>query len=480
MITITLKKALELAQSMKAAYRNTKSLKTPETLVQKVSGSSTPCYRCGRSNHNPKDCRFRDADCHFCKKKGHIASVCRAKQSLKFGGRARKTSGGKSLGPRPPSTKWVDAVEPEMGEDDLQLEIDTGASFSIISETQRNAVFPHVPMQKSTVPPLNTYTKEPIPILGQLNVDVRYGEQQGDLPLIVVGGDGPCLLGRNWLNHIRLDWREIFAIAVEEPENLEALLEKHSELFKEELGTISSLKASLQVQPNARPRFFKPRPVPFALKPLVEKELDCLEAAGILQKVDSSDWAAPIAPVPKKDGQLRICGDYKVTVNQALETEQYPLPKPEDLFATLAGGKKFTKLDLSHAYLQLPLDEKSRKYVTINTHRGLYEYTRLPFGISSAPATFQKVMDTILQGIPNVICYIDDILVTGADDQTHLRNLAEVLQRLEQHGIKLSKAKCSFMKPSVDYLGHRVDAEGLHTTADQVEALLKAPVPTNV
>ena len=138
----------------------------------------------------------------------------------------------------------------------LNMEIDTGASFSSISEIQRKAVFPHVTVQKSMVPPLNTYTKEPIPILGQLNVNVRYGEQQADLPLIVVGGDGPYLLGRNWLNHIRLDWREIFAIAVEEPENVEALLLKHSELFKEELGTISSLKASLQVQPNARPRFF--------------------------------------------------------------------------------------------------------------------------------------------------------------------------------------------------------------------------------
>ena len=89
-------------------------------------------------------------------------------------------------------------------------------------------------------------------------------------------------------------------------------------------------------------------------------------------------------------------------------------------------------------------------------------------------------MDTILQGIPNVICYIDDVLVTGADNQTHLCNLAEVPQQLEQHGIKLSKAKCSFMKPLVDYLGHRVDAKGLHTTADKVEALLKTPVPTNV
>ena len=168
-----------------------------------------------------------------------------------------------------------------------------------------------------------------------------------------------------------------------------------------------------------------------------------------------------------------------MTVNQALEVDQYPLPKPDDLFATLAGGEKFTKLDLSQAYQQLPLDE-SMQYVTINTHRGMYRYTRLPFGVVSAPAMFQKIMDTILQGIPKVICYIDDILVTGADDEEHLRNLAEVLQQLKRYGVRVKKSKCSFMKASVEYLGHRIDTEGLHTTPDKLEALVKAPAPRNV
>ena len=116
----------------------------------------------------------------------------------------------------------------------------------------------------------------------------------------------------------------------------------------------------------------------------------------MIKKVDSSEWAAPIVTVPKSDGRIRLCGDYKVTVNQALSVDQYPLPKPEDLFATLANGHKFTKLDLSQAYLQLQLDESSRAYVTINTHQGLYQYTRLPFGITSAPAIFQRLMDTVL------------------------------------------------------------------------------------
>ena len=152
-----------------------------------------------------------------------------------------------------------------------------------------------------------------------------------------------------------------------------------------------------------------------------------MEAEGIIEKVNHSDWATPIVAVPKKDGKLRLCGDYKVTINPALHVDQYPLPKPEDLFATLAGGKRFTKLDLRQAYLQLRLDDKSSSYVTVNTHKGLYRYNRL---VASAPAMFQKTMDEILQGIPRTICYIDDILVTGSSDAEHLEILNKVLQQL--------------------------------------------------
>ena len=121
---------------------------------------------------------------------------------------------------------------------------------------------------------------------------------------------------------------------------------------------------------------------------------------------------------------------------------------------SLTGGQKLSKLDLSAVYQQMPLDEESRKFVTINTHWGLCRYTRLPFGIASAPALFQKAMDTILQGIPHTICYLDDILVMGANDAEHLSNLKEVLSRLQRHGVHLKQKKCCFMQDSVDYLGH--------------------------
>ena len=136
--------------------------------------------------------------------------------------------------------------------------------------------------------------------------------------------------------------------------------------------------------------------------------------------METSEWAAPIVPVPKKDERIRVCGDYKVTINQHLDVEQYPLPRPDDLFALLAGGQKFTTLDLTHAYQQLLLGDDARQYLTVNTHQGLYQYRRLPFGVASAPAIFQRAMDTILQGMRHVICYLDDILITGTDDDEHL------------------------------------------------------------
>ena len=173
------------------------------------------------------------------------------------------------------------------------------------------------------------------------------------------------------------------------------------------------------------------------------------------------------------------CGDYKVTINPDLEVDKYPLPKPEKLFAILAGVKQFTKIDLTIAYQQMSLEESSRELVSINTHRGLYRYTRLPLRVASAPALFQQVMDTVLQGLPKVICYLDDILVTGSTEEEHLQNVDKVLQRLQQYGIRAERAKCVYMGDSVEYLGHRIDATGLHTTTHKVEAISQAPQPRN-
>ena len=266
-------------------------------------------------------------------------------------------------------------------------------------------------------------------------MEVRYGAYVGTHLLYVVKGSGPTLLGRDCLRDIRLNWSSIRTLTAHNCLlTLNQLTKKYAEVFQPELGTFKKFQAHLQLKEGTRPVFLRPRSVPFALKESVEQELERLEQNGTLCRVEHSEWASPIVPVLKKDGTLRICGDYKVTLNGALQVDQYPLPRPSDLFTCLTGGTKFTKLDLSAAYQQLSLDTESQKLVTINTHKGLFQFTRLPFGIASAPAVFQRTMDTILQGIPQVICYIDDILVTGKAEAEHLSNLEEVLKRLQEHG----------------------------------------------
>ncbi|XP_039384821.1 uncharacterized protein K02A2.6-like, partial [Mauremys reevesii] len=222
------------------------------------------------------------------------------------------------------------------------------------------------------------------------------------------------------------------------------------------------------------------RTVPYAIRPKVEADLERLVTNGVLIPVTHSSWATPIIPIVKKDGSLRICGDFKVTVNPVLCAEQYPLPRIDDLFAGLAGGQKFSKIDLSQAYLQMHVDEKSQELLTIVTHKGLYRYCRLPFGITSAPALFQRAMDQILCGLSGVQCYLDDILVTGRNEEDHLKNLEATLQRLEEYDLRVCKDKCEFFKPSVEYLGHIIDSAGLHKAPAKVKAIVEAPPPRNV
>ena len=236
-------------------------------------------------------------------------------------------------------------------------------------------------------------------MLGEIPVEVSYLQQCNTSSLVVVAGNGPSLLGQNWLKHIRLDWKTIGAIANEEV-SLDTLLNKHKDLFKDALGTIHPFQVTLQVRPEAQPKYFKPRSTPYAA---IEQELDRLEASGAIEKIPHSDWAAPIVPVPKKDGKFRICSDYKVTINQALDVDQYPLPKLEDLFLLRRWlvGRNSPSLIYLKPTSTGTLDTKSSKYVTVNTHHRLYRYHRLPFGVASAPAIFQKVMDTVLLGNPS-------------------------------------------------------------------------------
>ena len=498
---LTFKKAFDIAQSVEVAEKDVHDFKRKEVVTLAKINSSfqrgqvrnpNKCSHCGRTNHISKECRLKDATCHNCDRRGHIATVCKAPKRHR--GQDSKNKG----------TKWLHQITPKKVEEELHMfqlgtnssnpiklnvsvngsllpmELDTGAAVSVISLRTKNKYFPTVPLKESCVR-LRTYTKEQISVVGEIQVSVCYENQAEELKLYVLEEDGPTLFGRDWLEYLHLNWKMIkFTTAEAVDGSVKSLLEKYRDVFSSELGLVKSFEAKLEVKPDTPPCFKRPRPVPFALKPKIDEELDRLLDAGIIEKVHHSDWASPIVPVPKKDGRIRICGDYKVSLNSSLVVDQHPLPNPEELFTVLTGGQQFSKLDLSRAYQQMVLEVDSRKYTTINTHRGLYSYTRLPFGIASAPAIFQRTMDAVLQNIPHVICYLDDILVTGRNRKDHLRNLEEVMSRLQYYGFRVQKDKCLFLTDSVHYLGHRIDAEGIHTSGDKLDAILNAPTPKNV
>ena len=176
-------------------------------------------------------------------------------------------------------------------------------------------------MKKSSLI-LKTYSGECLPVLGEVDVEVQYEQQKHNLSLVVVSGEGPSLLGRDWLNHIKKDWREIKAITSHTKGSLECILEKYDDVFCKELGTIKTFNAKLHVDPNVSPKFFKACTVPYAIKGAIEEELGRWEQEGIVEKVTHSEWATPLVAIPKPGGRVRLCGDYKVTLNPALKIDQ--------------------------------------------------------------------------------------------------------------------------------------------------------------
>ena len=490
------KKALELAAGMEASDKNARELQSRtragrspprnQSDLNKIDTPSSVCYRCGKPGHKSAQCRFKNTRCHNCGKEGHLARVCRGGKGV--GGRVRQgqPQDGVKLVEDPTEhtlnqivadPRQPICVEVELDSLSLHMELDTGAAVSLISEKTYRKMFPEMPFQESRTV-LKTYSGEPLRVIGQRECRVKIAGQSTKLPLIVVAGEGPSLLGRNWLQVIRLDWKKINQV---KQCQLSDVLQHYETLFQPGLGILQGYEAKIIVDPEACPRFCKARSVPYAMRTQVEEELERLQEVGIIKPIQFADWAAPIVPVPKSDGKtIRICGNFKMTVNAASKVDRYPIPKIEDLIARLAGGKLFSKLDMSQAYQQIQLQSESRKLVIINTHRGLFQYKRLPFGVASAPGIFQRVMDSLLTGIPGVTVYLDDILVTGKTEEDHLSALEEVLKRLSQAGLKLRRDKCVFAVPSVVYLGHKIDAQGLHPVAEKVEALREAPIPRNV
>ncbi|KAL6455440.1 hypothetical protein MHYP_G00004880 [Metynnis hypsauchen] len=466
---LTLQRATEISVSMELAAKEAQHLSNTSKMHKlaivkpewKPQHPSVTCFRCGKAGHHAGECWCKDLQCRSCGKKGHIERACKTKKTTEKSGKQkyRKTP---DVQKRKKAVHVLHSNEAGGSESDSSAEEVTLKIMTVEGGSDGYWVTPLLEGHK-----------------GVIETEVQLNGQTTKLPVYIVKGNYPAILGRSWLEKIRLDWPLVRTLT-KQTTGLSEVLDRHSEVFKDELGMMRGIKATLDIKPDSKPKFLKARTVPYAIKRKVEAALEDLVKSGVLEAVSISEWATPIVPVLKRDGAVRICGDFKVTVNLVLSVEQYPLPHIDDLFTGLAGGQRFSKIDLSQAYLQMPVDEKSKELLTIVTHKGLFRYQRLCFGITSAPSLFQRAMDQVLSGLSSVQCYLDDILVTGKTDEEHLSNLSATLQRLQDFGLRVRKDKCEFFKQSVEYLGHVIDSEGLHKASSKVKAIVDAPAPQNV
>ena len=306
---------------------------------------------------------------------------------------------------------------------------------------------------------------------------------------MVVDNDGPPLLGLQWLRILKLDLNSLVHKSFCDSSTVHALMphDKLSQIqhqfrhvLNSQLGHCTKVQAHIHLRTDAVPRFFKPRSLPFAYIEGVKAEIQRNVASGVLQRVDTSAWATPIVPIRKANNRFRICGDFKVTINPQMLVDKHPLPSIDELFSHMHNGRRFTKLDLSDAYLQVELDDASKALTVINTPMGLFRYNRMPFGIANAPALFQNIIDQVVAGIPHCAAYMDDLLLTSLDDHTHLQVLTQVLTRLSEFGFTCNPAKCVFFAAEVSYLGFIIDEHGKRPDPSRVDAILRMPAPQSV
>lgn len=501
---LTFKKVKDAALADESANKNISELKANYNTGQQVESTINKqheskrraCFRCNGS-HFPETCTHIQAECKYCKKIGHVEGACFQK----------KRDGRKDLSSQSEASKKKKTSKCHRTEEDeecssvsylfnisgretvnkrtasiliegfpVEMEIDSGAGHTIIGRETFNRIWPTGKKLDSSKIILRTWSKQQLEILGECDVEVQFRGSRAQLRLMVMANNGPSLLGRDWFGTLGIS---VSGTHFVQEEAIPSALERYKEVFRQELGNYRGTPIKIVLDEGSRPIFRRHRVVPLALQAKVEAELTRMVKEGVLEQVKQSDWATPIVPVLKRNGDIRICGDYKSTVNTVIKTDVYPLPTITEGLAVLAGGKIFTKLDLDRAYTQVRVDEESSKILTLNTTKGLFQVKRLPFGISSAPACFQRLMETILGGLEGIIVYLDDILITGRSIEEHWQRVQEVLKRFEEVGLRINRNKCAFARHSVEFLGFRIDAEGVHPTDEKVRAIKEAAPPKN-
>ncbi|KAJ8015112.1 hypothetical protein DPEC_G00022770 [Dallia pectoralis] len=428
------------------------------------------CGNCGSTRHatRAQDCPARGQTCRRCQKPNHFARWCRS---------APADYSEQSHDPVVP----VRTIDPHPGTFSrcpvyldgrcVPLLLDTGAKVSLLNVDTCNLLFPNRQMQPPSTA-LCGYGRSKIDVVGLLNLPVRHTSTTVDRFPFHITGHGENIMGLDLFLSLGFTLQDNNGARILQVSS--HWQQSRPELFNG-LGCLTSFTHKPLLDHSVPPVVQPLRRVP--LRDGVTQELQRLQADGIIEPIDASPWVSNLVIARKKSGGLRVCVDFR-QVNKAVVPDKYPLPTTEELTTNFYGSRVFSKLDLRQGYLQIPLHPESRNLTAFITHTGLYRYTRMPFGLSSAPSCFQKIMSTILASCPGTVAYLDDIVVHGPDVDTHNVRLEQVFESLSRHHVTLNTEKCTFSVPAIDFVWFRVSADGISPLQSNVAAISAVPNPT--
>ena len=281
--------------------------------------------------------------------------------------------------------------------------------------------------------------------------------------------------------HVPLDLSDTILTEAQQ-EQLQSLVAEYRDIFAltpEELGRTGLVRHRIETGDNP-PIRQRPYRVSEAQRGIIEEHVTDMLNRGIIQP-SVSPWSSPIILVKKKDGTDRFVIDYR-RLNSVTRKDSYPLPRIDDALDALNGTKFFSSMDLMSGYWQVEMEPGSREHTAFVTYGGLYEFQVLPFGLTGAPSTYQRLMECVLRNLTYKICliYLDDILVYSRTFEDHLCHLRQVFDRLRHANLRLKPSKCNFACPQVKYLGHVVSPEGIAPDDDKISAVRDFPRPHNV
>ncbi len=285
-------------------------------------------------------------------------------------------------------------------------------------------------------------------------------------------------------NHLPKHLEETFQRASEghgekEASEIQGMPLQHQEVFSKDdldLGLTTLVEHAIDTG-DAIPIKQRPRWVPLAFTGEDREAIEKLVAQGSVRP-STSPWASPLVLVRKCDGSVRPCVDYRA-VNAVTRKDAFPLPRTEDCLDAVAGANIFSTMDITSAYNQIPVRSEDIPETAFVSKHGLFEYRTMAFGLTNAPATFQRLMEVALAGLQWTTCliYLDDVIVFGRSFNEHKRHLSEVLTCIQRAGLKLKPSKCYLFRPQVTFLGHVVSGEGVKPDTSNVDKIVGWPVP---